>query len=76
MKVENLAKYELFIIVGVLMAGLVLGKLLGFYDISSDWFWFIVAIGLVVEGTISMIKQRKFDRKYKIVERVKQIYEW
>ena len=65
----NYLTYILFIIVGILMALLTFGKLLGFYDISSDWFWFIAAIGLVIEGTISLFKQRKFDRKYKIVER-------
>lgn len=46
-----------------------LAKLLGFWDISSDWFWLLAGIGLTVEGTISMIKQRRFDRKFKIVDR-------
>ena len=68
-KVENFAKYEVFIIVGVLMAFLTLGKLLGFYNLSSDWFWFLASIGLIVEGSISYVKQRRFDRKYRIIER-------
>jgi len=68
-KLGSFAKYESFIIVGFLMAVLVLGKLLGFYDISSDWFWFLAGLGLMVEGTISLIKQRKFERKYKIIEK-------
>ncbi len=44
-------------------------KLLGIYDFSSDWFWFLAGIGLAVEGAISLNKQRQFDKKYKIVER-------
>ena len=44
-------------------------KLLGFYEFSSDWFWFLAGVGLVVEGIISLIKQRRFDKKYKIIER-------
>ena len=64
----TLARYETFILVGFLMAVGTLLKLLGFYDIHSDWFWFLAGIGLMVEGIISLIKQRKFDKKYKIVE--------
>ena len=69
MRLENFANYWVFIIVGIAMAILTLGKLLGFYSISSDWFWFLAGVGLTVEGTISFFKQRRFDRKYKIVER-------
>ncbi len=43
-------------------------KLLGFYEFSSDWFWFLAGIGLTVEGSIVLAKQRKFDKKYKIIE--------
>jgi len=69
MVIENIARYELFVIVGVLMTIGTLVKLLGVYDFSSDWFWFLAGVGLVVEGTISMIKQKRFDKKYRIVER-------
>ena len=62
-------RYELFVVVGILMVIGTLVKLLGFYDFSSDWFWFIAGIGLTVEGLISLSKQRKFDRKYMIIER-------
>jgi len=65
----NLASYESFIVVGIIIAIGALIKLLGFYDFSSDWFWFLAGVGLVVEGAISLIKQRRFDRKYKIIER-------
>jgi hypothetical protein len=54
--------------VGILMTLGVLVKLSGIYDFSSDWFWLLAGIGLIVEGTISMIKQRRFDKKYKIIE--------
>jgi len=63
------ARYELFIIVGILMTIGTLIKLTGIYDFSSDWFWFLAGVGLVVEGIISLIKQRRFDKKYKIIER-------
>ena len=69
MVVNNFVRYEAFIFVGILMAIGTLIKLLGFYDFSSDWFWFLAGVGLAVEGAISLNKQRKFDKKYKIVER-------
>ena len=68
-RIKNLIRYELFIVVGVLTTIGTLIKLLGFYDFSSDWFWFIAGVGLVVEGLISLSKQQKFDKKYKIIER-------
>ncbi len=66
---ENLFRYDTFILVGLLMTIGTLAKLLGFWNISSDWFWLLAGIGLTVEGTISMIKQRRFDQKFKIVDR-------
>jgi len=68
-KIISLMRYESFIIVGIIIAVGALIKLLGFYDFSSDWFWFLAGLGLIVEGAISLIKQRRFDKKYKIVER-------
>jgi len=69
MKLGNFVRYEHFVLIGVVMSIGTLIKLLGFYDFSSDWFWFLAGVGLAVEGAISLIKQRRFDRKYKIVER-------
>jgi len=68
-KVVNVFRYEGFILVGVLMFLGSLIKLLGFYDYSSDWFWFLAGVGLIFEGSISLVKQKRFDRKYKIIER-------
>ena len=65
----NYASYILFITVGILMVFGTFGKLTGQWNFSSDWFWLLAGCGLVVEGAISLIKQKKFDRKYKIVER-------
>ncbi len=65
----SLLSYESFIVVGVLIAIGSLIKILGVYDFSSDSFWFLAGIGLVVEGAISLIKQKRFDRKYKIIEK-------
>lgn len=66
---ENVIRYDTFILVGILMMAGTLAKLLGFWDISSDWFWFLAGVGLIVEGLISMIKQRRFDKKYKVIDR-------
>jgi len=65
------ANYWVFIFAGILMVIGTMGKLLGFWNISSDWFWFLAALGLIVEGTISYLKQKRFDQKYKIIEREK-----
>ena len=65
----NLERYELFIIVGILMAGGILIKLLGIIDFSSDVFWFLAGLGLIVEGIIALTKQKKFNNKYKIIKR-------
>ena len=54
---------------GAILAFGTLFKLLGFYDLSSDWFWFVAGVGLVIEGAISLSRQRKFDRKYKVISR-------
>lgn len=67
--VESFARYEIFIGFGVAMAGLTLIKLIGLVDFSSDWLWFLAGMGLAVEGTISMVKQRRFDKKFKIVNK-------
>ena len=69
LSLNNIAKYEIFIIVGILMVIGTALKLAGIYDFSSDWFWLLAGLGLIVEGSISVIKQRRFDRKYKIIER-------
>ena len=62
-------KYMAFIAVGLMVAVGSLLKVLNLINISSDWFWFLAGVGLVVEGTIAFVKQQKFDKKYKIVER-------
>lgn len=66
---EKFATYESFIFVGTVMAVFSFIKLAGFADFSSDWFWLMAGIGLVIEGTISLVKQRRFDRKFKIIDR-------
>lgn len=68
---NNFATYETFIFVGIIMVSGVLIKILNIYDFSSDWFWLLAGLGLIVEGTISLIKQKKFDNKYKIIEKRK-----
>jgi hypothetical protein len=67
MVIKKFFMYEVLILVGLIVAIGALIKLLGIYEFSSDWFWFIAGLGLVIEGVISLVKQRKFDKKYKIV---------
>lgn len=66
---NHIARYEMFIVVGILMAIGTLMKLVWNYNIDSDWFWFLAGVGLVVEGCISLVKQRRFDKKFKIVNK-------
>ncbi len=66
-------RYEFFVLIGFIIAVGALGKVLGVWDFSSDWFWFLVGIGLIIEGIIALYKQRRFDRKYKIIERSKEV---
>ncbi len=53
--------YQMFIIFGLLMVIGTLIKLLGYADFSSDWFWFLAGLGLVAEGGIALIKQRRLN---------------
>ena len=69
MNLDSFAKYEIFIFVGILMTIGTVMKLSGIHNFSSDWFWLLAGVGLIVEGAISLMKQRRFDKKYKIVER-------
>ena len=69
MKIGKFATYQTFIFVGILMTAGTALKLLGWFDFSSDWFWLLAGVGLIVEGSISYIRQRRFDMKYKIVDR-------
>ena len=59
----------MFVALGFLMVVATLAKLLGFVNISSDWFWFIAGIGLMVEGSILLRKQKQFDKDCKVVSR-------
>jgi len=70
---QQIARYETFIVVGIFMTIGVLIKLSGMFYFSSDWFWLLAGVGLVVEGSISYVKQRRFERKYKII--TKEEYE-
>ena len=68
-RIINILRYEAFILVGFILAFGALIKVTGIYDFSSDWFWFLAGLGLIVEGAISLLKQKRFDKKYKVVER-------
>ncbi len=58
---------ELFVFVGVLMIIGTLLKLLDVIYLDSDWFWFVAGLGLMVEGLISMVKQKRFNNKFKVL---------
>jgi len=66
-KLENHTGYILLILAGAALIVFTLIKVLGFNDFSSDWLWLIAGLGLMVEGILSFLKQRQFDKKYKIV---------
>lgn len=62
------AGQELFVFAGLLMMGATLFKLLGFIDIDSDWFWFIAGCGLFIEGMIMITRQKRINRRYKVLK--------
>jgi len=66
---KNFFGQSLFVLVGMAMVAGTLLKLLGEINISSDWFWFIAGIGLMTEGIIALIKQKRFNAKYKILSK-------
>lgn len=66
---EWFARYEVFMIVGILMTLGTAVKIFGLVNFSSDWFWLLAGLGFVVEGAIALSRQKKFERKYKIIER-------
>ena len=57
------------IVVGLSIVFGVFLKLVVGYNLDSDWFWLLAGMGLMVEAVISFKKQKRFDRKYMIVER-------
>jgi glucose dehydrogenase len=60
--------HVLFILVGILLVIGTLMKLVGIFFIDSDWYWCLAGFGLVIEGILSLIKQKEFNKKYKVVE--------
>ena len=66
---ENVARYEIMVLAGIVMAVLILGNIIGIYTISSDWFWFIAAIALAVEGAIYLVNEKRFRNKFMIIEK-------
>ena len=42
-------------------------KLGGYFIIDSDWFCFLAGLAITIEGIIALVKQKQFDKKYKIV---------
>ena len=66
---NSIAEYEVFIVVGLLMVLGTAAKLFWHLNLSSDWFWLLAGLGLIVEGSISLVKQKRFERKYKIIDR-------
>jgi len=55
-KVKHIFQYGTIILAGLIMTIGTLIKLLGFYDFSSDWFWFLAGVVLIIEGVIALAK--------------------
>jgi hypothetical protein len=66
---KGYGSFVLVVLVGLVMAGVVLIKIFFKLDIDSDWFWFLAGVGLMFEGVISYRRQKKINKKYKVVER-------
>lgn len=63
--------FVLIILLGLLMAFGVLMKLMFGADIDSDWFWFLAGVGLAVDGVVAFVRQKKFDKKFKVMRKAK-----
>ena len=57
----------IFVIVGIVMVIGSLIKLFRVVNFSSDWFWFLAGMGLVVEGTIAFLTQKRFPVCHKAI---------
>lgn len=66
---NKILQYETFVVVGLAMVVLTFLKLIGMISISSDWFWFIAGVGLVIEGYLNIRKKKQFEGKYKVISK-------
>ncbi|MGK0209070.1 MAG: putative membrane protein YfcA [Patescibacteria group bacterium] len=65
----NYVSYFPVLLLGVLMIVGSLIKLLGFREIDSDWFWFLTGCGLMVQGVVTFVRQKQFEKDYKVLKR-------
>jgi hypothetical protein len=61
--------YVLIVVIGIVVSTGVITKIVFGFNIDSDWFWFLTGVGLAFNGIIALKKQKKFDKKYKIIEK-------
>ncbi len=54
---------------GILMVVGTLLEIFKYIQINQDWFWFLAGLAITFEGIIALVKQRQFDKKYKIIPR-------
>lgn len=66
---KGYGSFILVVMVGLVMSLVVLSKIFFKLDIDSDWFWFLAGVGLMFEGVLSYRRQKKINKKYKVVER-------
>jgi len=69
MKKYKYFNYEAIIFFGFIIALGALLNVLGYFSLDSDWFWFLAGAGLAFEGGINLLKQKQFNKKYKIILR-------
>lgn len=69
MATKKILQHETYVIIGSAMVLLTFMKLMGWIGISSDWFWFIAGIALVLDGAINLSKDNKFKKKYRLISK-------
>ena len=58
---RHLIRYEVIAAIGFLITLLAMAKVVGWLELSSDVFWAIAGIGLIVEAAVELYYEGKDD---------------
>ena len=58
---RHLIRYEVIAAIGFLITVLAMAKVVGWLELSSDVFWAIAGIGLIVEAAVELYYEGKDD---------------